>query len=221
MYQEREPVFYYLTVQNEPYPQPTPPQGVEDGILRGLYKFRPADRPQGRPRVHLFGSGAILRQAIHAQEILEEKFDVAADVWSATSYNLLRREALACERWNLLHPDAPARVPYVSRVLADEPYPIVATGDYMKAVPDQIARWVPAGIHPLGTDGFGRSEARAELRDYFEIDARYVSLAALQQLARMGKFDRAKLAAAVGALEINPDKLDPLGAPRPEMLQEL
>ncbi len=220
MYQEREPVFYYLTVQNEPYPQPSLPKGVEEGILRGLYKFRRADGPEGRRRVHLFGSGAILREAMRAQEILEEKFDVAADVWSATSYNQLRREALACERWNLLHPDASPRVPYVSTVLAAEPYPIVATGDYMKAVPDQIARWVPAGIHPLGTDGFGRSEARAELRDYFEIDARYVALAALQQLCRIGKFERTRLAAAVRTLGINADKLDPLGAPRPDMLQE-
>jgi pyruvate dehydrogenase E1 component len=220
MYQEREPVFYYITVQNEPYPQPDMPDGVEAGILEGLYQFRAADKPEGRPRVHLFGSGAILREALRAQEILDDRFNVAADVWSVTSYNLLRRDALACERWNLLHPEKPPRVPYLRRVLADEPYPIVATSDYMKAVPDQIARWVPGGFHPLGTDGFGRSEARAELRDYFEVDHRYVAMAALQQLAAAGRFDQAKLADAAKTLGIDAEKADPLAAPRADPLLE-
>ncbi len=220
MYHAREPVFYYLTIQNEPYPHPSMPQGAEEGILKGLYRFRASSRPGKKPRVHLFGSGAILREAVAAQEILAERFGVAADVWSATSYLLLRREALACERWNLLHPDQPQRIPYVTRILADQPYPVVATGDYMKSVPDQIARWVPGGLRPLGTDGFGRSEARAELRDYFEIDARYTALAALQELARIGKFERSKLADAVKALGINPEKLDPVAEPKPETLQE-
>jgi pyruvate dehydrogenase E1 component len=220
MYQEREPVFYYITVQNEPYPQPDMPDGVEAGILEGLYQFRAADKPEGRPRVHLFGSGAILREALRAQEILDDRFNVAADVWSVTSYNLLRRDALACERWNLLHPEKPPRVPYLRRVLADEPYPIVATSDYMKAVPDQIARWVPGGFHPLGTDGFGRSEARAELRDYFEVDHRYVVMAALQQLAAAGRFDQAKLADAAKTLGIDAEKADPLAAPRADPLLE-
>jgi pyruvate dehydrogenase E1 component len=213
MYNVREPVYYYLTVQNEPYAHPSLPEGIEEGILNGLYKLRPADNPGKRPRVHLFGSGAILREALAAQELLDKKFAVAADVWSATSYLLLRREALACERWNLLHADQPPRVPYVNRVLAEEPYPVVATCDYVKAVPDQIARWVPGGLRPLGTDGFGRSEARAELRDYFEIDARYTALAALQELARGGRFDCAKLAEARKILEINPEKPDPTAAP--------
>ena len=220
MYHAREPVFYYITVQNEPYPQPAMPDGVEEGILKGLYKFRAAEKPGKKPRIHLFGSDSILREALKAQEMLDEKFGVAADVWSATSYSALRRDALACERWNLLHPDQPPRTPYIRRVLSDEPWPIVATGDYIKAVPDQIARWVPSGICSLGTDGFGRSEARAELRDYFEIDAKYVTLAALQELSRIGKFDKKKLAAAVKSLDINPDKLDPLAPPRPETLQE-
>ncbi|MEK7755636.1 MAG: pyruvate dehydrogenase (acetyl-transferring), homodimeric type, partial [Planctomycetota bacterium] len=220
MYHVREPVFYYLTVQNEPYIHPPMPEGVEEGILKGLYKFSTAKNPSKKPRVHLFGSGAILREAIAAQSLLDERFGVAADVWSATSYLLLRREALACERWNLLHPDRPPRVPYVTQVLADEPFPVVATGDYMKSVPDQIARWVPGGLRPLGTDGFGRSEARAELRDYFEIDARYTALAALQELSRIGMFDRAKLVDAVKTLNINPEKLDPIAPPKPETLQE-
>ncbi|MCH7884105.1 MAG: pyruvate dehydrogenase (acetyl-transferring), homodimeric type [Planctomycetes bacterium] len=220
MYHDREPVFYYLTVQNEPYPQPSMPDGVKEGILKGLYKFRAADDPGKRPRIHLFGSDAILREVLKAQQILGEKFDVAADVWSATSYSQLRRDALACERWNLLHPDRPARVPYVTQVLQDEPFPIVATSDYMKAVPDQISRWAPAGLYSLGTDGFGRSEARAELRDYFEVDARYVTLAALRELARVGRFDRDKLPAAIRSLDINPEKPDPLSAPKADTLQE-
>jgi len=220
MYHLREPVFYYLTVQNEPYPHPPMPEGVEEGILKGLYKFSSAKNPGKKPRVHLFGSGAILREAIAAQALLDERFGVAADVWSATSYLLLRREALACERWNLLHPDNPQRIPYVTQCLGDEPFPVVATCDYMKSVPDQIARWVPGGLRPLGTDGFGRSEARAELRDYFEIDARYTALAALQELSRIGKYDRAKLADAVKTLNINPEKLNPIAPPKPETLQE-
>lgn len=220
MYHEREPVFYYITVQNEPYVQPPMPDGVEEGILKGIYKCRACEDPGSKPRVHLFGSAAILREALAAREILQERFSVAADVWSVTSYSLLRRDALACERWNLLHPDKRPRVPYIEQVLAHEPFPIVATGDYMKAVPDQIARWVPSGFHPLGTDGFGRSEARAELRDYFEIDARYVTLAALQELTKVGQFDRTKLGLAAKALDINPEKLDPMGVPKRDQLDD-
>jgi len=214
MYIEREPVFYYITVQNEPYEHPPKPDGVEEGILKGLYKFRPANKPGKKPRIHLFGSASILREALKAQERLAADFGVAADVWSATSYNELRREALACERWNLLNPGTEPKVPYVTQVLSDEPWPVVATGDYMKAVPDQIARWVPNGIFPLGTDGFGRSEARAELRDYFEVDARYTTLAALKELSRIGKYDASKLASAAKKLKIDPKKLDPTASTR-------
>jgi len=213
MYHDREPIFYYLTVQNEPYPQPPMPEGVEEGVLKGLYKFRAADNPGKKPRVHLFGSGAILREAIGAQEILDAKFGVAADVWSVTSYTLLRREAQACERWNLLNPDRPQRTPYITQALADEAWPVVATSDYMKSVPDSVARWVPGGLYPLGTDGFGRSEARPDLRDYFEIDARYVALAALGQLSRIDKFDKSKLPAAAKTLDINPSKPIPTVPP--------
>ena len=220
MYHDREPVFYYITVQNEVYPHPPMPDDVEEGILAGLYKYKAAENPGEKPRIHLFGSGSILREAIAAQEILGEQFGVAADVWSATSYTLLRREALACERWNMLHPNETARVPFVQKVLADQPWPIVATGDYMKAVPDQIARWAPAGFHSLGTDGFGRSEARAELRDYFEIDRKYVALAALQQLAQIGQFDAQKIPLAVKKLDINPQKPDPTAPPEPDTLAE-
>ncbi len=220
MYHDREPIFYYVTVQNEPYVQPPMPKGVEEGVIKGLYKFRPHKNPGAKPRVHLFGSGGIIRESLKAQQILDENFGVAADVWSAPSYSTLRRDALTCERWNLLHPSDPPRIPYVTQLLAGEPFPVVATSDYMKAVPDQIARWIPGGFHSLGTDGYGRSEARADLRDYFEMDARYITLAALQQLSQIGKFDAARLSAAVKALDINPAKFDPLAAPRPETLQE-
>jgi pyruvate dehydrogenase E1 component len=220
MYQLREPVFYYLTVQNEPYPQPAMPDGTEEGILKGLYKVRAAAKTKDRPRVHLFGSSALLREALHAQEVLAEVFDVAADVWSATSYSQVRRDALACDRWNLLHPGELPRVPYLQKVLGEEPFPIVATSDYMKAVPDQIAPWAPNGLISLGADGFGRSEARSELRDYFEIDFKYVALAALTLLARQGRYERAKLGNALRVLGINPNKLDPLAPPKPETLQD-
>lgn len=220
MYHEREPVFYYITVGNEVYAHPAMPEGVEEGILKGLYKFRPHENPGDKPRVHLFGSGAILREALAAQTLLDERFGVAADVWSATSYHQLRREALACERWNLLHAEGPARVPYVTRVLHEEPWPVVATSDYLKLLPDMIGRWVPGGLFALGADGFGRSEARKELRDYFEIDARYVALAALTSLARRNQFDRAALAAAARKLEIDPDKIDPLDTPRGSTVED-
>lgn len=215
MYAQREPVFYYITVANEVYHHPPMPDGVEEGILKGLYRLRAAEDPGDMPRVHLFGSGSILREAMGAQEILAEQFQVAADVWSATSYNELRREALSCERWNLLHADQPPRVPYVARALADAPWPIVATSDYLKSVADQILRWVPAGLYPLGTDGFGRSEARAELRDHFEIDARYVALAALKELTALGRFSESRLASAGRSLEIDPDKPNPVAPPKP------
>jgi len=219
MYKDHEPVFYYITVGNEVYQHPAMPKGVEDGIIKGLYKFRAATDHVDKPRIHLFGSGAILREALKAQELLAARFDVAADVWSATSYNELRREALACERWNLLHPGAEPRVPYVTRVLQNEPWPVVATGDYMKILPDQIARWVPGGLFPLGTDGFGRSESRESLRDYFEIDARYVAFAALRALAKIDQVEPSRLPDALAALEINPDKHDPIAPPAATTLE--
>jgi len=220
MYRKRDPVFYYITVENEPYPQPPKPDNVDEGILRGIYRLRAADAAANQPRVHLFGSGAILREAIAAQTMLSDRFGVAADVWSVTSYTQLRRDALACERWNLLHPGETPRVPYIEQVLNDQPYPIVATSDYMKTVADQISRWAPAGWVSLGTDGFGRSEARAQLREYFEVDARFVTLAALQSLASAGQFDPSKLAKAVVDLGIDPDKGDPVGVPVSDTLQE-
>ena len=208
MYAERESCFYYITVMNEAYVQPSMPEGVEDGILRGLYKVRPAPDPTIGPRAHLFGSGAILREALAAQELLAAR-GIAADVWSVTSYTELRRDALTCERRNFLHPTDPAEVPYVTRALAAEPWPIVAASDYMKIVPEQIARFVPAGLHPLGTDGFGRSETREALRRFFEVDAASICVATLHVLAQRGEVDVARVADAIRDLGIDPAKPDP------------
>jgi pyruvate dehydrogenase E1 component len=208
MYTEREDCFYYLTVGNEMYPMPAMPAGVADGIRRGIYKLAPAEAPAEWPHVHLFGSGAILREALEAQRLLAER-SVAAHVWSVTSYSELRRDALAAERWNMLHPDQPERVPYVTKVLAGEPWPVIAASDYMKIVPDQIARFVPAGLHPLGTDGFGRSDSRAALRRFFEVDAASICVAALRQLARRGAVEPARVRQCISDLKLDPEKIDP------------
>jgi pyruvate dehydrogenase E1 component len=207
MYVDGESVFYYLTAMNEAYPQPPMPAGVEEGILRGLYKVAPAPDARG-PRVHLFGSGAILREALAAQAILAER-DVAADVWSVTSYSELRRDALAAARYTMLHPREVPRIPYVRQVLEAEPWPIVAATDSMKIIADQIAPYVPAGLHALGTDGFGRSETRNDLRRFFEVDAEAIAVAALSALARRGEIDAERVAEAIATLGIDPEKPDP------------
>ena len=211
MYAQREDCFYYLTVENEMYPMPTMPAGAEDGIRRGLHKLAPASAQSNWPRVHLFGSGAIVREALKAQELLAER-SVAADVWSVTSYTELRRDALAAERWSMLHPTQPERVGYITRVLRDEPWPIIAATDYMKAVADQIARFVPAGLHTLGTDGFGRSDTRQALRSFFEVDAATICVAALYQLAQRGAVDAQTVQQAIADLSIDPEKVDPATA---------
>jgi pyruvate dehydrogenase E1 component len=185
MYDEDEDIFYYITLYNENYEQPEKPEGVEDGILRGLYRFRAAS--SGKHRVQLFGSGPILNASLRAQEMLAERYDVAADVWSATSYTGLRREALECERHNRERPGEPTRTPWVTAALKDAEGPIIAASDWMKAVPDQISRWVPLPYHSLGTDGFGRSDTRQASRRHFRIDAENIVLAALSQLAALGK----------------------------------
>jgi pyruvate dehydrogenase E1 component len=210
MYREREDIFYYLTLYNENYVQPPMPEGAAEGILKGLYRFQRSPLGEGSPRVQLLGSGPILREAVRAQEILGDKFGVAADVWSATSYKELRREALECERWNRLHPGETPRVPYVTSALAEAAGPVVAVTDYLKLVPDQIARWVPQGLTPLGTDGFGRSDTRAALRRFFEIDAESIALAALVELAKRGEVPRDLPGRAIAELGIDPEKADPV-----------
>jgi len=209
MYVEQESVFYYLTVMNEQYAMPPMPEGARDGIVKGLYRFRATAKKDSARRAQLFGSGAILPEVIKAQEILESKYDVGADVWSVTSYGELYRDGHACERWNMLHPGDTPRVPYVTACLKDAPGVLVAASDYLKALPDAIDRWLPRPLLALGTDGFGRSENRICLRDFFEVDYRYVVVATLSALAREGKVDTKVVQQAIQAYNINPEKSDP------------
>ncbi|HEX3554317.1 MAG TPA: pyruvate dehydrogenase (acetyl-transferring), homodimeric type [Thermoanaerobaculia bacterium] len=211
MFTDREDIFYYITLYNENYPMPPMPAGAEEGILKGVYKLKPAaEGDENRPRIHLLGSGSLLREALRAQEILAERFGVAADVWSATSYKELRRDALEADRWNLLHPDQESRKPYVVQIFEGDDRPIVAVTDYMKLVPDMISRWLPGRLLSLGTDGFGRSDTREALRRFFEVDAECVVVAALWQLAQRGSVDRCLVKRAIGELGVDPAKLDPL-----------
>jgi pyruvate dehydrogenase E1 component len=208
MYVNEEDIFYYLTLYNQDYAMPAMPEGVEDGILRGLYLYRPAAKKAAH-RAQIFGSGVIIQQALRAQEILAEKYDVAADVWSATSYTQLRVDALEAERWNRLHPGEKPRVPYVTAMLAKAEGPVVATSDYMKSVPDMVGRWVPQPFVPLGTDGFGRSDTREGLRRHFEVDAEHVTVAVLAALARQGAIKPAVVENAIRDLELDPELVDP------------
>jgi len=208
MYHEGEEVFYYLTLYNENYAMPPMPEGVQEGILKGLYRFRAGTPVQGH-RAHLFGSGPIIRQALLAQEILAEKYGVCADVWSATSYKRLRNEALEAKRWNMLHPTEVPRVSYLESVLEHEEGVFVAVSDYMKIVPDQIAPWVPGGLMTLGTDGFGRSDTRTALRRFFEIDAESTVIATLYALALEGEIKMEVVHKAILELNVDPEKAYP------------
>jgi pyruvate dehydrogenase E1 component len=208
MYAEQENVFYYITCMNENYAQPALPAGAEEGILRGMYRLQAGGR--GKVRVNLLGSGTILREVIAAAALLESEFGVPADVFSVTSFSELRREALDAERWNLLHPAEPPRVPYVQACLAEQSGPFVAATDYMRIVPDQIRQWVPGRYHVLGTDGYGRSDSRAALRGFFEVDRRYIALAALKSLADEGMLDLATVAGAIERFGLDPDKPNPV-----------
>ncbi len=211
MIQRCEDVIYYITVANEPYTMPPMPDGVGPGILKGIYKFRSAAESTAH-QVHLFGSGSILREALLAQALLAEKYGIGAEVWSVTSYNELRRDALDCQRWNMLHPAGLTREPYIRTVLRDAPYPIVAATDYMKIVPEQIARWTPKRLFALGTDGFGRSDSRAALRHHFEIDHRFIAHAAVYELARSGEFSMDRVTQVMEDLDLDPEKVNPATA---------
>jgi pyruvate dehydrogenase E1 component len=210
MYKDKESIFYYLTVMNEPYAMPSMPEGSREGILKGMYRFKASEREKAKLRAQLFGSGAILPEALKAQTLLEEKYGVAADVWSITSYRELYRDGHAADRWNRLHPTKKSRVPYVTQCLQDAPGVLVAATDYVKALPDSIARWCPRPLVSLGTDGFGRSESRGALRDFFEVDARFITLATLEALAREKKIEPQVVQKAIKDLEINPEKVDPM-----------
>ncbi|MGB7130141.1 MAG: pyruvate dehydrogenase (acetyl-transferring), homodimeric type, partial [Candidatus Sulfotelmatobacter sp.] len=211
MYVDGESIFYYLTVTNEPLPMPEMPKesNVREGILRGLYRFKSAEAQGTKLRAQLLGSGTIMFEVLKAQTILQEKYGVAADVWSVTSYKELYRNANDCERWNMLHPGEPQKTPFVTKTLKDAPGPFIAASDYMKVLPESVAKWVPGQLVSLGTDGFGRSENRAALRDFFEVDAKHIVLATLGALAREKKVDLEVVRQAVHDLEINPNKLNP------------
>jgi pyruvate dehydrogenase E1 component len=208
LYAEGEEYFYYLTLYNDSYEMPEMPAGVEQGIINGLYRLRAA--PKGKShKAHIFGSGPLLREALRAQDILAEQFDVSADVWSATSYKLLRGEALRVKRWNLLHPTQPQKKSYLETILQQEEGVFVAVSDYMKMVPDQIAPWVPGGLISLGTDGFGRSDNRQRLRRFFEVDAEMTVVATLYALYEKGALAGAKVEEALKKLGIDPEKPHP------------
>jgi pyruvate dehydrogenase E1 component len=205
---EQEDVFYYITTMNENYVHPPMPKGVEDGILRGMYLLQVGG--QGKIRAQLMGSGTILREVLAAAELLEDDFGIPTDVWSVTSFNELRRDALEVERWNQLHPDDEPRKCYVQEALADRPGPYIAATDYMKIVPDQIERWVPGHFVSLGTDGYGRSDRRAALRRHFEVDRRFIAVSALKALADDGALDQKTVAQAIEKYGIDPDRPDPV-----------
>ncbi len=210
MYQENRAGFYYLTLYNENYPMPAMPADLNpEQVLKGIYRFRAGKE---KAQVQLFGSGPILNEALRAQQMLEEKYGVSADVWSVTSYNELRRDALEVERWNRLHPDLPQKTPFIAEALQGAEGPIVAASDYMKVVADQLAPWLPGRLETLGTDGFGRSDNREYLRKHFEVNAESIAAAALSRLARDGKFDAKRAAAAFGELGIDTERQDPARA---------
>jgi pyruvate dehydrogenase E1 component len=208
MYQESEDIFYYLTLYNENYAMPAMPEGVEEGIVKGLYKFRKG-KENGNFKAHIFGSGPLVREALRAQEMLAERYDVSADVWSATSYKLLRAEALQARRWNMLHPTSQPKRSYLETVLKKEEGVFVAVSDYMKIVPDQIAPWVPGGLTTLGTDGFGRSDTRTRLRRYFEVDAEITVIATLHALFQKGAISPGLVEKAIKDLSVDPEKVHP------------
>ena len=208
MYREQESIFYYLTVMNEQYEMPEMPQGSHEGILKGMYRFKAAPDQNAKLRAQLFGSGAILNEVVKAQDILQ-KYGVAADVWSVTSYQELYRDGHACERRNMLHPAETPRVPWVSQCLKDAPGVFVAASDYLKVLPDCIDRWMPRKVRALGTDGFGRSEDRAALREFFEVDARFVAVATLAELLKEGQIGADLVQRAIKELGINPEKPNP------------
>jgi pyruvate dehydrogenase E1 component len=211
MYINGESIFYYLTVGNEPLPMPEIPQegNVREGVLKGMYRFRKSVKKDAKLRAQLFGSGSIMFEVLKAQQILEEKYGVAADVWSVTSYKELYRNANDCERWNMLHPADAPKVPYITQMLKDAPGPFIAASDYVKILPESLTKWMPGQLVALGTDGFGRSENRVSLRDFFEVDAKHIVLATLGALAREKKIGTDAVQRAIQELGINPEKMNP------------
>jgi pyruvate dehydrogenase E1 component len=210
MYEDKEDIFYYITVMNENYAMPEMPRNVKDGIVKGMYKFKASNNTNAKMKAQLFGSGTIMNEVLKAATILEEDYKVASDVWSITSYKELRRDALEVDRWNLLNPNETQKVSYISKMLAKEDGVFVASSDYVKTLPDSVSKWFPRTLYSLGTDGFGRSDSRAALRDLFEVDAKHIVLAALNGLAKEGKIKTVELDKAMKKLGINRDKKNPM-----------
>jgi pyruvate dehydrogenase E1 component len=211
MLTEQQDCYYYITCMNENYNHPALPAGVEEGIVNGLYRYSESGCSDPHARVQLLGSGTILREVIAAAEILEQEYDIAADVWSAPSFTLLKRDGQAVDRWNRLNPEGEARQSWVARCLDGASGPFIAATDYMKSYPDQIRTWVPGPYTVLGTDGFGRSDSRANLRRHFEVDRAAVVVAALSSLAAQGQVDAKVAARAIEAYGLDPDRPDPVG----------
>ncbi len=209
MYEAGENVFYYITMYNEDYAMPAMPEGVREGILRGIYRFRKA---KDAATVQMFGSGPILNEVLKAADILSVKYSIEADVWSVTSYNELRRDALDVERWNRLHPAEKPRVPYVLDALANAAGSVIAASDYMKSVPDGLSPWLGGRLVTLGTDGFGRSDNREHLRRHFEVNAESIVAATLSKLVRDGKMKPEQAKKAIAELGIDPEETDAMRA---------
>lgn len=211
MYEKGEDIFYYITVMNEFYKMPPMPKekGVKEGILKGMYRYKKSES-KANLKAHLFGSGTILREVIKAGEILEKDHGVSADIWSITSYKELYRDAIDTQRWNLLNPEKTQKVSYINETLEGEEGVFIAASDYIKALPGSIAQWMPKPFTMLGTDGYGRSEDRARLRDFFEVDARYIVAATLGQLAKEGKIKADEVVKAIKAMKLKQDKANPL-----------
>ena len=209
MYSEGETAIYYLTAENDNYHNPAMPEGVADGIIKGMYEVSKKDAPGSKARVQLFGSGAILRSVLRAQEILADKYNISSDVWSVTSYTQLRREAGECERWNMLHPTETPKKSYIESVLEGREGPFISSSDYVRALGEQLQPWIPGDYYVLGTDGMGRSETREALRRHFEVDAESVTIAALYRLSKQGVVSAEDVAKAIKDLDYDPDKVDP------------
>ncbi len=210
MLEEEDSGFYYITLYNENYTHPAITSGVEEGILRGMYRLESTSEDTDMLRVQLMGSGSMLQQVIAAAKLLHDEFNIASDIWSVTSFSELRKDGVECDRWNMLHPHEEAKVPYVTQQLSGTRGPVIVATDYLRAYPDLIRNWVHRHYSVLGTDGFGRSDTRSQLRDYFEVDHRYICLAALTSLQREGLIDKDVLLDGMKFLQIDSEKMNPL-----------
>ncbi|MEM0925929.1 MAG: pyruvate dehydrogenase (acetyl-transferring), homodimeric type, partial [Planctomycetota bacterium] len=209
MYAEGEQCMYYLMSENDPYDHPAMPEGCEEGIVKGMYKFRSKDVDGAKARVQLFGSGAILNGVLKAQKLLAEKYGIASDVWSVTSYTELRREAAACDRWNMLHPTEEPRKSYLETLFDGVEGPFISASDYVRALGEQLTPWIPGDYFVLGTDGMGRSETREALRRHFEVDAESITIATLSRLSKAGVFTPQDVQNAIDDLGYDAEKVDP------------